>query len=69
MAPAAFLVQEGNKIAAQLKAEMIIGDGPEKKLELMFMGTRDDQGDLRMSRSSCLTWKRSPNNYCLVFWA
>lgn len=44
VAPVIFLVQEENKIAAQLKVEMIMGDGPEKKMELMFMGTRDDQG-------------------------
>ncbi|KFX96630.1 hypothetical protein V497_05301 [Pseudogymnoascus sp. VKM F-4516 (FW-969)] len=39
-----FLVQEDNKIAAQIKMEMELGEGPEKKMELMFMGTRDDQG-------------------------
>lgn len=44
VASVTFLVQEDNKIAAQLNVEMQIGDGPEKKMELMFMGTRDDQG-------------------------
>ena len=39
-----FLVQEENRIAAQLRVEMQIGEGEEKRMELMFMGTRDEEG-------------------------
>ncbi|KFX89353.1 hypothetical protein O988_08659 [Pseudogymnoascus sp. VKM F-3808] len=39
-----FLVQEENKIAAQLRVEMQIGEGEVKRMELMFMGTRDEEG-------------------------
>jgi hypothetical protein len=44
VAPVTFLVQEENRISGQMKVEMQIGEGPEKKMELMFMATRDAQG-------------------------
>lgn len=44
VAPVQFLVQEGNKISARLTCEMIIGDAPEAKMELMFMAERIEQG-------------------------
>ncbi|KAH6957675.1 hypothetical protein BKA56DRAFT_599961 [Ilyonectria sp. MPI-CAGE-AT-0026] len=44
VAPVDFLVQEGNKIAVRLTCELIIGDGPEQKMELMFMAEKDEQG-------------------------
>lgn len=44
VAPVEFLVQEGNKIAVRLSCEMALGDGPEMKMELMFMAERDEQG-------------------------
>ena len=44
VAPVEFLVQEGSKIAVRLNCEMIMGDEPEAKMELMFMAERDEQG-------------------------
>jgi hypothetical protein len=44
VAPVTFLVQEDDKLAAQFKVEMQLEDGPVKKMEMMFMATRDDQG-------------------------
>ncbi len=44
VSPVSMLVQEGNKVAAQMTVEMVLGDGPEQKAELMFMGTRDENG-------------------------
>ncbi|KPM37975.1 hypothetical protein AK830_g8606 [Neonectria ditissima] len=44
VAPVDFLVQDGNKIAVRLTCVLIIGDGPEQKMELMFMAERDEQG-------------------------
>lgn len=37
-------MQGENKIAAQLKIEMILGDSLETRVKLMFMGMRDYQG-------------------------
>lgn len=44
VAPVDFLVQEGYKIAAKFTCEMLMGDGPEAKMELMLMAERDEQG-------------------------
>lgn len=44
VAPVNLLVQEGNKLSARLTCEMITGDEPEVKMELMFMAERDEQG-------------------------
>jgi hypothetical protein len=42
--PVIFLVQEENRVAVQFKVDMEIGDGREKKMELMLMATLDDRG-------------------------
>jgi hypothetical protein len=39
-----FFVQEENRIAARVMCEVLVGDGPERKMELMFMGELDDKG-------------------------
>jgi hypothetical protein len=44
VAPVVFLVQDGNKVAARFTVEMVMGNEPMKKLELMFMAEMDDQG-------------------------
>ncbi|CRG87117.1 hypothetical protein PISL3812_04132 [Talaromyces islandicus] len=39
-----FYVQEGNRVAARVICEVLVGDGPQRKIELMFMGELDDKG-------------------------
>ncbi|OAA73030.1 hypothetical protein LEL_08814 [Akanthomyces lecanii RCEF 1005] len=39
-----FLVQEGNKIAVRCTVSMIMGEGEEQNMELMFMAERDADG-------------------------
>lgn len=39
-----FYVQEENRIAARVVCQVLVGDGPERKMELMFMGELDDNG-------------------------
>lgn len=38
------LVQQGNTIAVRCTVQMIIGDGEEQNMELMFMAERDAEG-------------------------
>lgn len=39
-----FVVQQGNRIATRCTVNMIIGDGKEQNMELMFMAERDADG-------------------------
>lgn len=39
-----FFAQDNNKIAVRLICDLLIGEGPEKKMELMFMAELDEQG-------------------------
>ncbi|KAH7419726.1 hypothetical protein BKA64DRAFT_716156 [Cadophora sp. MPI-SDFR-AT-0126] len=44
VAPVHMLVQEGKKVAVRLTCDMQIGETEEKRMELMFMAERDEQG-------------------------
>lgn len=39
-----FYAQEENRVAARLMCDMRMADGPERKMELMFMAELDDKG-------------------------
>lgn len=44
VAPVEMLVQEGKKVAVRLTCNLQIGDTEEKRMELMFMAERDEEG-------------------------
>ncbi|KAH9206642.1 hypothetical protein DL95DRAFT_450741 [Leptodontidium sp. 2 PMI_412] len=44
VAPVDMLVQEGKKVAVRLTCDLQIGDTEEKRMELMFMAERDEEG-------------------------